>query len=77
MNATFWRDTRILGYVYAALFAWAVVRAVYQDHIYFVNYTKSKESQRLSRIFGRIFNKNYWMRRSLNCKLSVLVLRLL
>ncbi len=43
MNATFWRDTRLLGYVYAALFCLAVVRTIYQDHIYFVNYGKQQK----------------------------------
>jgi hypothetical protein len=45
MRAQFWRDTSLLAKVYVALFAWAIVRTVYQDHVYFVQKTASLQKE--------------------------------
>ena len=33
MRVQFWKDTKILGLIYAALFVWAVVHTTYRDHM--------------------------------------------
>lgn len=46
MTTTLKRDTKFLVAIYVLLFAWSVIRTVYQDHRYLVGVTRQRRSSR-------------------------------